>query len=814
MAGWEIETLEGVMSTAEGGVYNVISREAVESLLADKGALKLLSEHGYEITPYINDAGEVVGHVIRTAASSNGATTAVSNTVQVLVKEQVVDQAMIDSVASGSIGTAADVGALNIGETVSEVTLTGGGAGVGGTALATVAGPAIAVGLGVATGVVMYNIAPEFWTKVSDKLVAAGKTIGGKVISFFDKDGKTYYDEDTINIIKEELIKAGYLGDGSPNDTAPETTLSQAQQKAAYDRAVSFMETLVTFPSDTFTKYPEPTTFNAPYGFVVQYEYGVESFKNEKNWQIFGLNSHKENFNPWASDSKGSYIRFNDGKIINYPASIPNVYINTSKVCCLAIQSIDGIIKPNYSNLVSHECSNGSSGAFVNRGEGSKVIAQAYNWYFAVEDDSKPTPKPLPSEDARTVPTGEPTDKTDEEDDKKKKVYPFPFPSSLPDPDNNDDPASDPSDNHDPDPTPDDDDRSNPKEDPNDKPKDEPEDKPSPNPDPNHPENDPTDDEPKDPDDPNPKDPDDGKTPDPPFPIVPSAGLGNIYNPTRGQVEALQSYLWSSTNLVDIMKVFQNPVDGIISLHWVFGTPIQGGSKEITLGYLPTGVSAPTVANQFIDVDCGTISIPLKQKNALDYPPYTDIQIYLPFIGIQPLNAYDLVGGTLNVKYRIDAYTGACVAKLTATRGGLSAKLYEFAGNCGYELPLTSGNFIGMVGNVVSGVVMGALTGGVAGAAVGAMGSTIHSNLNVSRSGNLSANAGICGSRNPYIIITRAVPYDAANYNQFYGYPSNKTVYLSNCKGFTKVKEIILHTSATQAEKEEIEALLKEGVYL
>lgn len=786
MTGWEIETLEGVMSTAEGGVYNVISREAVEALLADNEALKLLAEHGFEVTPYINDAGEVVGHVIRTAASSNGATTAVSNTVNVLVKEQVVDQAMIDSVASGSIGTAADVGALNVGETVSEVTLTGGGAGVGGTALATVAGPAIAVGLGVAAGTVMYNIAPEFWTGVSEKLVAAGKTIGGKVISFFDKDGKTYYDKETIEIIKKALQEAGYLDAPASFDDGSGLELNydwkfpikcNSELKFVTNTNYgTYTDQLITFPK-------EPV-----------YAVSVLSYDWLKYW--LGMVS-KSPFTVANHDSRDAPDQWTNREA-DYSSKYGLYWWRTNYG--YAYETTEPVNELNTHTVV----------------DGDKFIDDIFKLLLnGKATEGSPTSKPLPSEDegARTVPTGEPTDKKGE-DDKKKKVYPFPFPSILPNPDNNDDPSSDPSDNHDPDPTPNDDDRSNPKDDPNDKPKDEPEDKPSPNPDPNQPESDPTDDKPKDPDDPNPKDPDGGETPDPPFPIVPSAGLGNIYNPTRAQVEALQSYLWSSTNLVDIMKIFQNPVEGIISLHWVFGTPIQGGSKEITLGYLPTGVSAPTVANQFIDVDCGTISIPLKQKNALDYPPYTDIQIYLPFIGIQPLNAYDLVGGTLSVKYRIDAYTGACVAKLTAKRGGLSAKLYEFAGNCGYELPLTSGNFIGMVGNVVSGAVMGALTGGVSGAVLGATGSAIHSNLNISRSGNLSANAGICGSRNPYIIITRAVPYDAADYNQFYGYPSNKTVYLSNCKGFTKVKEIILHTSATQAEKEEIEALLKEGVYL
>lgn len=796
-AGWTIETLEGILSTAEGGVYNVISKETVEALLADKGALKLLAEHGYEITPLTNDAGEVIGNVIRTASSSNGATTAVSNTVNVLVKDATVDQTMLDSIATGSIGTASDVGELAVGDTVSQVTMEAGGSAVGGTALATVAGPAIAVGLGVAAGVVMYNIAPEFWTKVSDKLVAAGKTIGGKVISFFDKDGNTFYDEETIAIIQKALEEEGYLKSGTDkeytetdtsllfNENFPQPIKASAQAWGANSKGLtngriyeginntSPVKAVAAIYKDTHknTNYVLGVFSKEPFTEKISYFEGSPSNIDSTNTYTINVEAHTKANNKFYYDTT-PYVADN-------PVLSPDSY-GSAEVAYKINRWIE---------------------------DTAQIIL------FGSEAGSDiPSANPLPSEGAKEVPSGNPS----KDDKEKKKVYPYALPSDYPKPSDNDDPTYRPTDSYDPDPTPNDDDRENPKKDPNSQPEGEPQDDPAPNPDPNKPSSDPTDDKPQDPPDPNPPDPDGGEpTPGVPIlPIVASAGLGNIYNPSKAQVSALQSYLWSSNNLVDILKLFQNPVDGIISLHWVFGTPVDGGSKEITLGYLPTGVSAPVVTSQFTDIDCGTITIPLKQKNALDYPPYTDIQIYLPFIGIEPLNAYDLVGGTLNVTYRIDVYTGACVAKLTAKRNGLNCKLYEFAGNCGYELPLTSGNFVGMVGNVISGAVTGAMIGGVGGAVLGGARSAIHSNMDVRRSGNLSANAGICGSRIPYVIITRAVPYDAANYNMFYGYPSNKTVYLSNCKGYTKVKDIVLHTSATDEEKQEIESLLKEGVYL
>jgi hypothetical protein len=190
------------------------------------------------------------------------------------------------------------------------------------------------------------------------------------------------------------------------------------------------------------------------------------------------------------------------------------------------------------------------------------------------------------------------------------------------------------------------------------------------------------------------------------------------------------------------------------------------------------------------------------------------VQIYLPFIGIQNLNPFDIIESSIKCTYKIDVYTGACIAQLNVARNGLNGVIYEFAGNCAYQIPLTSGNFLQAVANVIGGAVGGGVLGGAPGAVLGAGRALLHSNVDIARSGNLSANAGILGNRKPYFIITRSIPDDALNYSKYYGFPANKTIYLNDCSGFTRVKDIILHTSATQEERNEIMKLLKTGVYI
>ena len=118
---------------------------------------------------------------------------------------------------------------------------------------------------------------------------------------------------------------------------------------------------------------------------------------------------------------------------------------------------------------------------------------------------------------------------------------------------------------------------------------------------------------------------------------------------------------------------------------------------------------------------------------------------------------------------------------------------------------------VASLGAAAIGVVAGG--GALGGMGIAALGHSLtHEMLHIGHSGSLSANAGIMGQRNPFIIIGRRFSADANDYGSIYGYPTNKTVYLGNCSGFTRVKAIQLKTGATSAETTEIEALLKQGV--
>lgn len=302
-----------------------------------------------------------------------------------------------------------------------------------------------------------------------------------------------------------------------------------------------------------------------------------------------------------------------------------------------------------------------------------------------------------------------------------------------------------------------------------------------------------------------------------------ATGLANLYNPTLAQIKQFSRWLWGSDglNLDQLKKLLQDPMQAIIGLHVMYATPNTGASRDIQVGYINSGVQSKIVTEQYTEIDCGTVTINEYFGDARDYSPYTQVYCYLPFIGIVELNADDIVNSTLGIKYKIDVLTGCCLAQLTVKKYGLNAVLYTYTGNCAVQMPITSGNYLSTVSSLLGAVVSGAAavaTGGALapvaiGAAANAMGGGARAS--VAMSGSLGSNAGAMGIRKPYLIIKRVESADANGYNEFYGYPTNKRVNLSQLTGYVRVKEINLSgTNATEDEQNEIVSLLKEGVIL
>lgn len=298
-----------------------------------------------------------------------------------------------------------------------------------------------------------------------------------------------------------------------------------------------------------------------------------------------------------------------------------------------------------------------------------------------------------------------------------------------------------------------------------------------------------------------------------PLIVVPSqqaSALWAIYNPSLAQLNQLGSWLWSTNFIDQILKIFNDPMQAIIGLHKVYATPNISGTGNIKVGYLDSGVGSNIVGNQYTYIDCGTVSLREYYGNILDYNPYTTVQLYLPFIGIVPLDVADVTRASISVKYGVDVLTGACLASVSVQRDNAGGVLYQYSGNCACQYPLSSGSYMGMVTGAI-GAVGSLAKGNIFGTALSIAG--MHTNIE--HSGGFSGNAGAMGGKKPYLIVSR--PQTAMNdgFPAIQGYPSNVFVTLGSCTGYVQVADChVENISATDNELEKIKQLLKEGVIL
>ena len=311
-----------------------------------------------------------------------------------------------------------------------------------------------------------------------------------------------------------------------------------------------------------------------------------------------------------------------------------------------------------------------------------------------------------------------------------------------------------------------------------------------------------------------------GETPVAPPVTGKASALYTIYNPALAQINSLGAWLWSSNFIDQLLKLFSSPMDAIIGLHKIYATPATGAAQNIKVGYLDSGVSSKIVTEQYTTIDCGTINCYEYFGNVLDYNPYTNLRLYLPFIGIIDLSNSDVMRSNINVVYHVDVLSGACLAEVKIKRDGGGGTLYQYAGNASTTLPISSGSYMGVISSVSS-VATRALAGFASGGALGAVASGATGILNaqgtnVVHSGGFSGNAGAMGCKKPYLIIERPQTETANNTAKLIGYGSNLYTELSACSGFTTVKAVHVDTvtTATENEKNLIEQALKQGVII
>lgn len=344
--------------------------------------------------------------------------------------------------------------------------------------------------------------------------------------------------------------------------------------------------------------------------------------------------------------------------------------------------------------------------------------------------------------------------------------------------------------------------------------------------------------------------------PDDPTISAASSGLVTIYNPTLQQMRDVADALLNPNILTALANNVVKLSDVIIGLS-IFPMAIpDGGSEYIKINLLGfqwnTNVSCTKAASQFITLDCGKISLNEYWGSCLDYSPFTQVGIFLPYCGYFPLNVDEVMGHDIGVIYKVDLFSGQCIAFITVD----GSVHYQFTGSCSTQIPISSQSYDGLMSALLEFAGATAEFAGALGergaqrdrinAGEGifsptdadranavqmamdkrvdqtstnlvsaTLGAVMGCKPNYARTGMIHGPAGFMGVQKPYINIIRPRQSLPVDYQSYEGFPSNITETLGNLSGYTKVESIKLSIpEATALEKEAIVTLLQGGVIL
>ena len=132
-----------------------------------------------------------------------------------------------------------------------------------------------------------------------------------------------------------------------------------------------------------------------------------------------------------------------------------------------------------------------------------------------------------------------------------------------------------------------------------------------------------------------------------------------------------------------------NPLDAVVSVkRFPLPDMSQGVTTNIMLGKVQMQTAAKPFASTSTILSCGSINIPAKFGNFLDYQ--TQYELILPFCGTISLDPKIVTGKSVEVKYSIDYTTGTCTAWiLTVTSDGVETVIDSANGNCTIDIPLS-----------------------------------------------------------------------------------------------------------------------------
>lgn len=297
-----------------------------------------------------------------------------------------------------------------------------------------------------------------------------------------------------------------------------------------------------------------------------------------------------------------------------------------------------------------------------------------------------------------------------------------------------------------------------------------------------------------------------------------SSGGVSYYAMDDARLRLIMGNLFGSNFVQQFTNQFYGLRECLISLKKVPYTP-AGTTDTVVIGEYDTQDSATRVSQSIIHDDATvTVNRPSDDyepgTSYLDFSPYSVACVYLPYVGVVPLDM-EILGDTrsLTVDYWLDQITADIAYKLS-TNGKI---IGTYSGNCGANLPIASQNYnaAGVAGGLLS-AIGGIIADNPALTASGLLGAYKETAIHSQISGVLSSFIGnSVGTMVTAFVITKVpVSWNLELNRSRCGLPIQKTMSLSGLSGYCQCRNASVSISGFDSDRSEIESFMNSGFYI
>lgn len=317
----------------------------------------------------------------------------------------------------------------------------------------------------------------------------------------------------------------------------------------------------------------------------------------------------------------------------------------------------------------------------------------------------------------------------------------------------------------------------------------------------------------------------------PPMPTlgVTSTGFINLYNPSLNDLDGFGDFIFPDpgsandvvTAIIKLCQTMSNSrlIDYVLDCHIIPVEPTVGGNVAIKVGYrTATDIFADKVVSDYVDFDCGSLSLHEYFENFADYL-YTNSRLFLPFVGFVDLKPEFWQSGTIGVTYRFNVVDGSFMAYVVSTSSKSQLRdtvIAQYGGNACVHIPITGLCYANLAASVIA-AGASLSTGGEKGAAgIESSLETIMSHAaSVEQSNPYNSNSAFLSVRVPFLMIERPCPSFSELYPHDCGLPSNVAKVINDLEGFATISDIDLSDLiASDEEKTALRNILSQGIFI